>query len=245
MGTITRLSEQLALGAGRVGVPREQLERFLRGGYVPQPKQLLFHAACHAADDLHNPSEIGFGGAKGPGKSHAMFAQITLDDCQRYPGLKVLMLRKVGKSLRESTDDLRAKLLRYVAYKHNKVSGTIEFPNGSMVKLGHFRNESDIDSYMGLEYDEIAIEECTTLSSDKYKLIRTCLRTSKPDWRPRTYSNANPGGVGHSFYYRHFIKGEPGTIFIPATYRDNAFLNEEYIETLESLTINGKKVNED
>ena len=36
---------------------------------------------------------LGFGGARGPGKSHATFAQVALDDCRRYDGLKALYLR--------------------------------------------------------------------------------------------------------------------------------------------------------
>lgn len=233
MGTaITRMLST----ARQANCPRGQIEGLLRGGYVPQPKQLLFHAACRSADAPDGPTQIGFGGARGPGKSHGMFAQVTLDDCQRFSGLKALMLRKVGKALKESAGDLRRKILKHTRHKYNKGTGTIEFPNGSRVILGHFKDDKDIDNYVGLEYDLIAVEEATTLSGKKYKLIRTCCRTSKEGWRPRVYSNANPGGIGHAYYYRQFIKGAKGTAFIPATYKDNKFLDKNYVESLESLT---------
>ncbi len=218
------------------GNPADQIENFLSAGYVPQPKQLQFHVACRGADHSGGPRDIGFGGARGPGKSHAMFAQITLDDCQRYAGLKCLILRKVGKALKESVEDLRIKILKRCAHQYHKTTGTITFPNGSRVIQGHFKTEEDINAYLGLEYDLIAIEECTTLGGQKYRLIKTCCRTSKPNWRPRMYSNANPGGLGHAFYHRKFIKESEGTAFIPATYRDNAFLDSGYVETLEGLT---------
>ncbi|KPK89997.1 MAG: hypothetical protein AMJ88_16810 [Anaerolineae bacterium SM23_ 63] len=233
--TLGRLT-QVGLLAGN---PKDQLVNLIEGGYIAQPKQLLFHAAARSADYPNGPTQIGFGGARGPGKSHAMFAQITLDDAKRYPGLKILLLRKVGKALKESAGDLRLRILRHTPHTLHKSTGTLTFPNGSRVILGHFKNESDIDNYVGLEYDLIGIEEATTLPAQKYRLIRTCCRTSKPGWRPRIYSNANPGGVGHTYYNRIYVEGsrtDPDVTFIPATYRDNIFLDRNYVKTLESLT---------
>ena len=222
--------------ARAAGCPDGQIARFIAGGYVAQPKQQLFHAACRAADQADGPRHIGYGGARGPGKSHGMFAQIVLDDCQRFPGLKVLMLRKVGKALKESMADLRIKVLGGVPHRHNRSSGLVEFPNGSRVLLGNFKDDNAFNALIGQEYDLIGIEECTTLDAQKYKLINTCCRTSKPGWRPRIYSNANPGGIGHAFYHRRFIKGEPDSVFIPATYKDNVFLDPDYVKALEGLT---------
>ena len=224
--------------AKAAGCPPDQLANFRRMAYIPQPKQLLYHAAARSADLEGGPSQIGFGGARSPGKSHAAYAQ-NVDDCLREPDLKVLMLRKVGKALRESTEDLRGKLLRFIPHTYSKVSGKVTFKNGSQIILGHFRTEADIENYIGLEYDSICIEECTGLSSAKYKQILTCRRTSKRDWRPRDYTNANPGGIGHTWYRELFIKNrgkDPDITFIPATYRDNAFIDPGYLKVLQSLT---------
>lgn len=225
--------------AKEAGVPAEQLHNFLSRNYVPQPKQLLFHAACRLADAPGGPSEIGFGGARGPGKSHASFAQVALDDCQRVPGLKFLFLRKVGKAARESFEDLRLKVLGNTP--HEYIRGIIRFPNGSRIIFGHFRTESDIDNYLGIEYDGVVIEESTQLTAAKKKQIKTCVRTSKTNWRPRMYHTTNPGGVGHLWFKQAFIEPfrkneETITRFIPATYRDNAFLNPDYVTTLNELT---------
>jgi len=216
----------------------DQMARFLAGAYVPQPKQLLFHAAARAADLPGGPRHIGFGGARGPGKSHAMYAQTVLDDCQRCPGLEILMLRKVSKALHESTDKLRRKILRYTPHSFNKRSGLVVFPNGSRLWLGHFADDSAFDTLIGQEYDVVAIEEATTLTGEKYSLVNTCCRTSREDWRPRIYSNANPGGIGHAYYYRKFIVDSAASddvVFIPATYQDNVFLDEDYVASLEAL----------
>ena len=223
------------------GMSLDQAYRFLRGGYIPQPKQMLFHAACREADAPAGPLEVAFGGARGPGKSHAMLAQLALDDCQRIPGLKCLLLRKVGKAGKESFEDLRIPILRLTEHKYNRTTGTTYFPNESRIILGHFKDDKDIDGYLGLEYDIVAVEEATTLSLTKYKAIRSCNRTSKADWRPRTYSNANPGGIGHAWYKQRFIQPfrvgrETETRFFPATYRDNAFLNPDYESFLNDLS---------
>ncbi|MFN6202060.1 MAG: hypothetical protein ACK496_06195, partial [Acidobacteriota bacterium] len=109
--------------ARSIGVPKDQLENFLRGGYVAQPKQLEFHAACRQADLADGPSQIGFGGARGPGKSHATFAHIELDDCQRHPELKVLYIRRIAKNAREQFDDLRRGVIKATYHEYKVVPG--------------------------------------------------------------------------------------------------------------------------
>ncbi len=222
------------------GCPRDQLRNFLAAGCVPLPKQFTFHAAARACDRDGGPTKIGFGGARGPGKSHGMLSQMAVDDCQRLPGLKCLLLRKVGKAAKEGFEDLRVKVLRRVPHKYNRQEGILYFPNGSRIVLGHFQNESDIDSYLGLEYDVIGTEEATTLSARKDKAVGTCLRTSKPNWRPRRYYTTNPGNIGHAWFKKLFIepyrKGqECDTRFVPATVEDNPLVNAEYRGELDTL----------
>jgi phage terminase large subunit len=223
------------------GCPPDQVERFLRAGVVLQPKQLAASAAARLCDHPDGPTEVAMGGARGPGKSHWSLAQVAVDDCQRYPGLKALVLRRVGKAARESFEDLRPKVLGNLPHDYNSSRGILTFPNGSRVILGHFHNEKDVDQYLGIEYDVIAQEESTTLSTAKDNAILGSLRTSKPDWRPRRYHTTNPGGVGHVRFKKQFVipyrnGRETGTRFIPANYRDNRFLNPEYLRWLDNLT---------
>lgn len=229
----------LAQTAKDCGVPQDSLDRFLRAGYVPQPKQLQFHAAARKCDQLGGPTQVGFGGARGPGKSHALFAQAALDDCQRIPGLKVLYLRKLGKNTREQFEDLQRSVLRHA--QHQFTSGVLRFPNTSRIFLGHFNNEKDIDQYLGIEYDLIVIEEATTLSLVKYRALRDSNRTSKSNYRPRIYASTNPGGVGHAWFKATFIvparkREETDTRFIFGTVDDNKFNDDDYQRKLEENT---------
>src|ERR1043166_5239657 len=239
-------SNHFARAARLACCPTDQVANFVRPGVIPQPKQLLASAAARACDLSNGPTSVGFGGARGGGKSFWLLAQMGLDDCQRFPGLKCLLLRKVGKSGRESCDDLRRPLFCRIPHEFAPSRSLLTFPNGSRIIAGHYQCEKDIDAYLGLEYDVIGIEEATALTSRKHTDITTCCRSSKlwPDgrsWRPRVYSTTNPGGVGHAWYRSKYIipfqnRAETDTRFIPATINDNSFTNAEYRDILDQLT---------
>jgi phage terminase large subunit len=235
--------ERFLRAARDAGCPRDQVANFRRANLVLQPRQLAASAAARQCDRPGGPTEVGYGGARGGGKSHWMLGQLGADDAQRLPGFKGLLLRKVGKAGRESFEDLLPRVLGGLPHEYVSTKGQLHFPNGSRLLLGHYKDERDVDAYLGLEYDAIGIEEATTLTASKVRTIRTCCRTSKPGWRPRTYYTTNPGGVGHSWFRERFIKparGDDGgsgpTRFIPATADDNGFLNPEYVAVLDGLT---------
>lgn len=234
-------TERYIQAAKMAGCPRDQIANFIRAGVVLQPRQLSASAAARECDAKGGPVRVGFGGARGGGKSHWALAQVGADDCQRMPGLKFLFLRKVLKGARESFTDLRRATLAGVPHEYKTQENTLRFANGSTIVLGHYNAEKDIDNYLGLQYDGAIIEEATTLTSRKRKDIATCVRTSKDGWRPRIYETTNPGGVGHGDFKREYIdpwrKGEEvRTRFIPSTVDDNRFVNDEYKSELEQLT---------
>ena len=223
------------------GCPMDQTFNLVRGKAWLQERQLVACAAARMCDEMNGPTAVGYGGARGGGKSHWLLAQMGVDDCQRVPGLKCLLLRKVGKANLEHFEDLRRKLFNELPHEFSAFRGILTFANGSRIIAGHFQNEKDIDAYLGLEYDIIGIEEATTLTSRKYQDITTCCRSSKPGWRPRIYSTTNPGGVGHAWYRTKFVaplleRREADTRFIPARVTDNRWNNPDYVRVLEGLT---------
>lgn len=226
--------------AKEAGCPKDQVSAFLTSGYIPLKWQWRFHAAAREADKDTGPVDIGLGGARGPGKSHAVLSQAALDDCQRIPGLKGLFLRQTGISAKESFDDLIDKAVRGHT-RYERVNNVLKFPNRSRIILGGFKDDRDIDKYVGIEYDFIIVEELTQLTEDKYEKLRGSLRTSKTNWRPRMYTSFNPGGIGHRFVKERYIlpfraKLERDTRFIGATYIENLYLNKEYVYYLEGLS---------
>ena len=237
---MNRIEDAVADGL-RAGCPADQGKNFLRAGVVLHPRQLVASAAARLCDLPDGPTAIGYGGARGGGKSHWLLAQMGADDCQRVAGLKCLLLRKVGKANIEQFEDLRRRLFGKLKHEFSAYRGVLAFKNGSRIIAGHFQSEKDIDAYLGLEYDVIGVEEATTLTSRKYQDISTCCRTSKPNWRPRIYSTTNPGGVGHAWYRKRFVapmveRRESETRFVPARVGDNTFNNPEYRKILEGLS---------
>lgn len=227
--------------AEAAGCPQDQIQNFWNARMILQPKQLEASAAARLCDEEIGPDEIGYGGARGGGKSSWVLMQVAGDDCQRQPGLHVLLLRKIGKSARESLNSLRWAVMMGVPHRYSASRGKIDFPNGSWIITGHYNSERDIDYYLGLEYDVIIIEEATTLSFDKVLKIKTVLRTNKPNWRPRLYLTTNPGGIGHAWFKERFIlpyreNREVNTRFIQALVTDNAVQNKSYRAVLESMT---------
>jgi len=225
----------------KAGCPPSQLVRLVHANAFLHERQLAACAAARLCDHPNGPTAIGYGGARGGGKSFWLLAQMGADDCQRVPGLKCLLLRKVGKANLEHFEDLRRKLFNRLPHEFSAFRGILTFANGSRIIAGHFQNEKDIDAYLGLEYDVIGIEEATTLTARKYQDISTCCRTSKSNFRPRIYSTTNPGGVGHNWYRAKFIvpfqeKRETETRFIPARVTDNRWNNPDYVRVLENLT---------
>ena len=233
---------ELYLAAGqKMGCAWDQMRNFARANVFLQPRQMAASAAARLCDRPDGPTAIGYGGARGGGKSHWLLAQMGADDGQRVPGLKCLLLRKVGKANVENFEDLRRRLFGNLRHEFSAYRGLLTFANGSRIVAGHYQAEKDIDNYLGLEYDVIGIEEATTLSHRKHQDITTCCRTSKPHWRPRIYSTTNPGGIGHAWYRAKFIvpfqeKRETDTRFIPARVTDNRFCNTEYVKVLQNLS---------
>lgn len=222
------------------GCPRDQAQRFVSAGYVSLPQLLPFHACARQANDrTHGIREIMLDGTRGSAKSHAIIAQVGIDDCQTYSGLKYLFLRQTQKAAGESFEDLVGRVLRGVPHQAN--SEKITFPNRSRIVIGGFKNPSDIDKYIGIEYDGVVLEEATQITGEKYMGLMGSVRTSRNDWVPRVYLSTNPGRIGHQFYKERFIlpqreNRETFTRRFFSSYQDNPFINPEYKTYLESLT---------
>ena len=229
-------------GAGAVaGCAAEQIDAFYGAGYVAQPKQLAFHAAARTCDGPGGPVTVGYGGSRGQAKSHAILAQCIIDDAQRVPELKGLFLRSVQKAAKESFEDLIRKVLGGVPHTYTPSRNTLRLPNGAYFLLGGFKDERDIEKYLGIEYDLIAIEEATLLREARFEQLRGSLRTAKEGWRPRLYASTNPGGVGLKWFKKMLVEPwrrgqETTTRYVHTVRGDNIFINQEYDEYLGSLT---------
>lgn len=230
--------EHMVVAMRDAACPADQAERFITAGYISIEGMLPFHSWAREADKADGPVWIALGGKRGPGKSHTIMAQVGLDDCQRHDDLKVLFLRKIQKSAAESLDDVIRRVFAFTPYTSNR--DKVAFKNGSRILIGGFKDEKDIEKYLGIEYDIIVIEEATQITETKIDKLRGSLRTSKPGWRPRIYLSTNADGVGLSWFKQRFVEParqgrEKSTRFLDVTNIHNPFVNPEYVDYLDSL----------
>lgn len=217
--------------------------------YVPQPKQAMLHR-CGA-------NEILYGGAAGPGKSHAL-RQEGLKWATKIPGLQVYLFRRTYTELEKnhilpSLHDFPHGLGRYRDQKKRW-----EFPNGSIIHMSHSQHEKDIFQYQGAEIHLLLIDELTTFTEFMYDYVRArvrCALVIPEEYRhkiPGIVCASNPGGVGHEFVkrrwvdfvepykYERAVNREGGMLrsYIPGLLEDNPILMErdpEYVHRLDAL----------
>src|SRR5690349_2595250 len=77
-----KLQQFLRLGIEQ-GCPKDQLLNFSNAGIILQDKQLAACAAARLCDKPNGPKAVGYGGARGGGKTHWLLSQMGADDCQR------------------------------------------------------------------------------------------------------------------------------------------------------------------
>lgn len=200
----------------------------------PSDKQVRFLLA--------HSKHIGFGGARGGGKSWAVRAKAKLL-AVRYPGIRILIVRRTYPELiNNHINILRTELLGVARY--NDKDKVLKFINGSTINFQYCDRDSDLDRMQGVEYDIIFLDEATQLSEFQMKTITACLRGAN-SFPKRVYYTANPGGQGHQYIKRIFIDrnyqdGEDPDdyTFIQSLVTDNKALMEaqpDYIKQLEAL----------
>lgn len=201
---------------------------------TPSEKQKLFLKA----DTKH----IGFGGARGGGKSWSVRTKAKLL-ALKYNGIRILIVRRTYPELiNNHINTLRTELLGIA--KYNDKDKVLKFANGSTINFAYCDNDKDLDRLQGVEYDVIFLDEATQLSEYQMKTITACLRGVN-DFPKRVYYTANPGSQGHSYIKRIFIdkRYEDGEdpndyTFIQSLVTDNKVLMEsqpDYIKQLEAL----------
>ena len=200
----------------------------------PSEKQKLFLTA--------NTMHIGFGGARGGGKSWSVRTKAKLL-ALNYHGIKILIVRRTFPELVNNHINFLQTELHGVA-RYNKTEKIFTFPNGSSIKFGYCNNDKDLDQYQGAEYDVIFLDEATQLQEMWIKKIIACVRGVN-EFPKRVYYTCNPGGASHGYFKRLFIdrQYEDGEhpdnyTFIQSLVTDNKALmasQPDYIKQLEAL----------
>ena len=185
---------------------------------------------------------VGYGGARGGGKSWAVRAKSKIM-AAAYPGIKQLIVRRTYPELIKNHINILRKELFGVA-RYSDKDKCIRFPNGSEIWFSYCARDADLEHLQGAEFDIIYIDEATQLSEHQITVIYACCRGAN-DFPKRMYLTCNPGGQGHGYIKRIFIDkkykdGEDAEEyrFIKALVDDNEALmrkDPQYKKNLEKL----------
>lgn len=198
------------------------------------PKQVQFMRAT--------AKHVGFGGARGGGKSWAVRAKAKVL-AVKFAGIRQLIVRKSYNELEKNhIQQLKADCFGIGTYNQQRKS--LEFLNGSVIDFMYCDSDKDVDRLQGAEYDIIYFDEATQLSEYQLKAIAACCRGVN-DFPKRIYYTMNPGGQGHGYIKRIFIdrsftqdEDPDDYVFIQSLVTDNKALMEkdpEYLKYLEAL----------
>lgn len=204
-----------------------------KAGHI-QPKQLEFMRAKHRY--------VGFGGARGGGKSHIVRKKAPLLALE-YPGIRQLILRRTFPQLKANHIDFMRTDLHGIARYVDRDKEFI-FPNSSRIVFGYCDNDKDAERYQGIEFDIEFLDEATNLREEWIKKLIASNRGAN-SFPKRVYFTTNPGGESHQYFKRLFIdkryqdgENPDDYLFIQSLVTDNEALMEkqpDYIHALENL----------
>lgn len=183
-------------------------------------------------------------GSAASGKSYGIMQKIVLKALRSKR--KVLVMRKVGNTIKDSTFQMCIDILQqfqiYDKCKVNKSDFTIELFNGSIFLFKGLDDSERIKSIAGIT--DVVCEEATEFTVDDITQLNLRLRAKTEN--NQMYFMFNPVSKDN-WVYSYFgfdkalenetmpIRKEKDTIIFCTTYKDNKFLPDEYIATLEAM----------
>lgn len=189
----------------------------------------------HVFDYSHR-YECYYGGA-GSGKSHFVWQKLVLKGLKSKR--KFLVVRKVGNTHRDSTFQMLKDTLQffkiYDQCKVNKTDMTIELLNGSIFIFKGMDDSEKIKSVANIT--DIFYEEVTEGTLDDVSQLDLRLRAKADNLQ--MYFAFNPVSKDN-FVYKYFHRDNPeatpgNMLVLKTTYKDNKFLPQSYIDSLEAM----------
>ena len=150
---------------------------------------------------------------------------------------KVLVVRKVDRTIKDSVFELITSLLKkWGLWNHCKVNYstfTIELPNGSLFLFKGLMDSERIKSIADIT--DIWVEEATELEQEDYTQLDLRLRAMAPNLQ--YLISFNPISRAHWIYKKWFsekaVYDKENTMILQTTYKHNRFLPQSYIKALE------------
>ncbi|WP_278505786.1 PBSX family phage terminase large subunit [Ligilactobacillus animalis] len=206
----------------------------------PQPSKVFNKQIYDSLKDYSRFIEVWYGGASS-GKSHGVVQKVVLKSLSnwKYPR-KVLWLRKVDRTIKDSifadVQDCLSKWNILQFCKINNSDRTIKLPNGAIFLFKGMDDPEKIKSIKGLS--DVVMEEASEFTLDDFTQLTLRLREPKHKKR-QLFVMFNPVSKVNWTYKQWFdpqAEIDPKRVAVHhSTYKDNRFLDEENIRTIENL----------
>lgn len=192
---------------------------------------------------------VGYGGAKGGGKSHGL-RNIWLLETLSKPGITSAIFRRSYPELEDNHIGPLFKQFPQLRPYYNGSKHELRIPQlESELKFRYCKKDSDVDIHQGQEYHRLGIEEASQWTEQMIWRLLGSNRSSRDKIRPVAGFTFNPGGIAHKFLKRFFVEKKlkehelaagfktSDIAFIQALVTDNPALmknNPDYVKILEA-----------
>lgn len=174
-------------------------------------------------------------GSAGSGKSYSICQKIIIRCCKEP--IRVLVCRRYASTLRNSCYALfrevltKWQLMPYVKIKETDMS--ISFPNGSQIIFIGLDTEEKLLSLQNVSV--IWCEEVFEIEKEKVEQLNLRMRGQAAN--QQLLLSWNPISK-HSWLFDFTVENPPeNSIFHHSTYKDNPFLNAEYVAALDEMAV--------
>jgi len=175
----------------------------------PFPKQAIAHRC--PADILF------FGGAAGPGKSEMDVVE-AITTVLEFADIEVALFRRKNTELEKSLIGRFRRLAPLDARQQPvfRYNGTLHYADCAITRsrmwFCHAIHEDTVYDYQSAEWVLLIIDEASHFTQFQVDYLQTRVRSARPGMRKRTILTSNPGGVGHGWLKRRFVKPSPSSV---------------------------------
>ena len=234
---------------------------FNKNEWRPEPKQELFLSIPLSV------KEAMYGGGAGSGKSDVLLLYGIVHRWHENPLFKQVFMRRTFPELRNEIIPRSRELYRKFGATLNKTEMCWTFPRpdqlggrggsnaGAMIFLGHCENEDDVHKYDTMQISLFTPDELTSITEWIYLYIAFQRNRSPRDSGLPSITRAAgmPGGIGHTWTYKRFVKPYPKggkliigrggnkRIYIHSTLEDNRHIDPTYKQSLQGITIEAER----
>jgi len=187
-----------------------------------------------------------YGGAVGGGKSYLVLGIID-ELCRQYPGARFAVCRKTMTVIKRNTIPSYLKILRHnkneIKVRINRTLWFAAYSNGSQIDFVDIdlSKDPELNKVKGLEITGAVLEEANEIEEKGFSIIKTRIgrmRNKELGIKPFILLTCNPDNNWVKDVF--FDPWDNGTLkepyfYLPALPKDNPFLDQDYLDTLEEL----------